>query len=241
MREAALQRIVALAARLFDCPRRRGNHRRRGTSLVRDVRWPRGEGRTARGDVRRLGDLVRRAARRADARKDPRFRGFSSVREGRIVSYAGAPLVSATGLRIGAFCITDERPRSPLSVLERQRLRDFADLAMSEIESRRARTLNGILQGIANTVGAALVCTNEAGTIVLPQPGRRAAAGLWAHELIGRDVAVIVRSASSPPTAPGWRASRGGRPRARRQAVREYCDPQGRGRGAGGPRPYGLA
>ena len=192
VREAALQRIVALATRLFDTSGAAvtivgANRLWFETSVGLDIEVaPREE---TFGAWAILSDepLVV-----PDARKDPRFRDFASVREGRIVFYAGAPLVSTTGLRIGAFCITDTQPQSPLSELEQQRLRDFADLAMSEIESRRARTLNGILQGIANTVGAALVCTNEGGTIVYHNPAAERLLGYGPNELIGRDVAVIV-------------------------------------------------
>ena len=129
-----------------------------------------------------------------DARDDRRFRHFSSVREQKIVFYAGAPMRSSNGLRIGAFCLIDTRPRRLLSKLERQILMDCADLAMSEIESRRARMLNGILHGIAQSVGAALICTDAVGTIVYHNPAAERLLGYAPDELIGENVSAIVPS-----------------------------------------------
>ncbi|MCX8253270.1 MAG: EAL domain-containing protein [Beijerinckiaceae bacterium] len=192
VRAAALHRIVTLAARLFDMPGAAvtivgSDDLRFETSVGVDLTSvPREEsfgGRTI------LSDEVLVVP---DAREDERFRHFASVRQERIIFYAGAPMCSSDGLRIGAFCLIDTKPRRPLSPLEKQILKDCADLAMSEIESRRARMLNDILQGIARSVGAALICTNASGSIVYHNPAAEQLLGYGPDELIGKNVAVIV-------------------------------------------------
>ncbi len=192
VRAAALHRIVTLVARLFDMPGAAvtivgSDDLRFETSVGIDLTSvPREEsfgGRTI------LSDEVLVVP---DAREDERFRHFPSVRQGRIIFYAGAPMCSSDGLRIGAFCLIDTKPRRPLSPLEKQILKDCADLAMNEIESRRARMLNDILQGIARSVGAALICTDASGSIVYHNPAVEHLLGYGPDELIGKNVSVIV-------------------------------------------------
>jgi PAS domain S-box-containing protein/diguanylate cyclase (GGDEF)-like protein len=192
VRAAALHRIVTLAARLFDMPGAAvtivgSDDLRFETSVGIDLTSvPREE---SFGSRTILSDEVLVVP---DAREDERFRHFASVRQERIIFYAGAPMCSSDGLRIGAFCLIDTKPRRPLSPLEKQILKDCADLAMSEIESRRARMLNDILQGIARSVGAALICTNASGSIVYHNPAAEQLLGYGPDELIGKNVAVIV-------------------------------------------------
>ena len=51
--------------------------------------------------------------------------------------YAGAPLVTRDGFRIGALCVTDDRPHDDLTPEQRGWLRTLAQLAMNEVELRR--------------------------------------------------------------------------------------------------------
>ncbi len=192
VREAALQRIVVLATRLLAVPQAAvsiigADHLFFETAVgLTETTTPRYE--TFGSRVIECDDVLVVC----DAREDPRYRDFASVRERNIRFYAGAPLRSSDGLRIGAFSIADTRPRAPLTALEKQILKDFAEIAMSEIESRRARMLNGILKGISDTVGAALICTRDDGTIVFVNPGAERLLGYESHELIGRPVVSIV-------------------------------------------------
>ncbi|HVG12789.1 MAG TPA: PAS domain-containing protein, partial [Flavisolibacter sp.] len=57
--------------------------------------------------------------------------------QGGIRFYAGAPLVTKTGYRIGAVCVVDTKPRS-FSEAERDLLIRFSKLVMHEIEVRHA-------------------------------------------------------------------------------------------------------
>ena len=72
-----------------------------------------------------------------DARHDPRFEGNPWVVGPPFVRfYAGAPLITPAGLRIGAFAVMDPRAR-PFAAPERALLRDLAALAMDELELRQ--------------------------------------------------------------------------------------------------------
>ena len=192
VRTSALNRVAALATRLFDMPSAavtivgsKDLHFETSIGLELDS-VPRDEAFGARVI---LSDDVLVVP---DARADDRFRHFRSVQEERIVFYAGAPLRASNGLKIGAFCLIDTTPRRLLSNLEKQILRDCADLAMSEIENRRTRVLNGILHGIAQSVGAALICTDTTGTILYQNPAAERLLGYEPDELIGKNVAAVV-------------------------------------------------
>jgi diguanylate cyclase (GGDEF)-like protein/PAS domain S-box-containing protein len=58
--------------------------------------------------------------------------------------YAGVPLLSADGFRVGTFCLIDPQPRK-LDPVERQSLLDFAASVEAEINAVRESKLKGIL------------------------------------------------------------------------------------------------
>jgi PAS domain S-box-containing protein len=51
--------------------------------------------------------------------------------------YAGAPLITRDGYRIGALCVTDDKPHDDLTPEQRAWLRTLAQLAMNEVDLRR--------------------------------------------------------------------------------------------------------
>ncbi|WP_221091307.1 sensor domain-containing diguanylate cyclase [Deinococcus aquaedulcis] len=72
-----------------------------------------------------------------DAPRDPRFRQNPMVTGApHIHMYAGAPLISPAGHRIGTLCVTDDKPH-PLGPEDLQALQDLAAIAMNELELRR--------------------------------------------------------------------------------------------------------
>ncbi|WP_022803073.1 sensor domain-containing diguanylate cyclase [Deinococcus ficus] len=72
-----------------------------------------------------------------DAPADPRFRDNPMVTGAPHVHlYAGAPLVTPAGQRIGTLCVTDDQPH-PLDAQDLQALQDLAALAMQALELRR--------------------------------------------------------------------------------------------------------
>ncbi|MDV6375434.1 sensor domain-containing diguanylate cyclase [Deinococcus arenicola] len=75
-----------------------------------------------------------------DATEDPRFKDNPQVTgDPHIHMYAGAPLITPAGHRIGSLCVTDDRPH-PLTATDLRALQDLADLVVSELELR-ARTI----------------------------------------------------------------------------------------------------
>ncbi|WP_299615868.1 GAF domain-containing sensor histidine kinase [Pelagibius sp.] len=80
----------------------------------------------------------------SDARQDPRFAENPLVTGGPgIRFYAGAPLVTQKGFRLGTLCLIDSQVRAPLNETQEAQLRDFADLVISEMDLRRLRRLLG--------------------------------------------------------------------------------------------------
>lgn len=74
----------------------------------------------------------------ADARLDDRFADNPLVTgEPHVRFYAGAPLVNAEGVPLGALCVVDDKPREDLTPLQRQGLSLLARQAMAELHSRR--------------------------------------------------------------------------------------------------------
>lgn len=93
-----------------------------------------------------------------DATKDPRFASNPLVLgDPRIRFYAGAPLTTARGFRLGTLCLIDMQPRAALDDGQQAQLRDLADMVIREMELRRLHRLIGAdADGIGNEVALAL-------------------------------------------------------------------------------------
>ncbi len=86
-----------------------------------------------------------------DLERDERFRGHSGVRTQGLRFYAGMPLTTRAGFRIGVLVLRDSSPRT-LTETERGQLRDLATLVSNDLESagavRRLREREMLLSGI---------------------------------------------------------------------------------------------
>ena len=72
-----------------------------------------------------------------DARLDPRFAHFPTVvAEAGVRFYAGAPLKTADGFRLGTLCVMDRQPRA-FSKADRKTLADLAAIVVDELTLRR--------------------------------------------------------------------------------------------------------
>ncbi len=82
-----------------------------------------------------------------DAREDARFRDNALVcSEPNIVFYAGVPLCTPSGARIGSLCVIDRRPRE-LSALQIRSLETLAHQVVLQLELKRVSDqLAGALQ-----------------------------------------------------------------------------------------------
>jgi diguanylate cyclase len=78
----------------------------------------------------------------ADAREDERFRENPLVTgEPHIVAYAGAPIILASGARIGTVCAIDQKPRCWRSD-ELARLQDISFRTARHIDARRGELVH---------------------------------------------------------------------------------------------------
>ncbi|WP_119674972.1 diguanylate cyclase domain-containing protein [Deinococcus sp. RM] len=137
-REAPFDRITRLAARLLRTPVAVLNfvdqYRQWGKAMVGlpDTEAPREHSFcawTITGDTPFVVE---------NAKADPRFHDNPMVTgDPHIHMYAGAPLTTPAGHRIGTLCVTHDRPH-PLSGEDLQALQDLAALAMQELELRRS-------------------------------------------------------------------------------------------------------
>ncbi|RDV29097.1 response regulator [Alteromonas aestuariivivens] len=77
----------------------------------------------------------------ADARKDPRFAQNPLVTgPPHIRFYAGVPLVSESGYRLGTLCVISDRPHT-LNSVQKQSLKTLSKSVMSHLELRRKNSL----------------------------------------------------------------------------------------------------
>lgn len=73
-----------------------------------------------------------------NASHDERFQNFPMVRNGELVFYAGAPIVTSGGAALGTVCVLDSLPRE-LGEDQLNMLKHLADLAMQLIEHEHSR------------------------------------------------------------------------------------------------------
>ncbi|GGR14069.1 sensor domain-containing diguanylate cyclase [Deinococcus ruber] len=134
--EASFDRVTALTARMLDMPLV-------AIHLVdHDRVWRKssvgfGPGEIPRGEAlcswTILSDEVNVVP---DVHTDPRFRDLDSVSERpELHSYAGAPLITPGGHRVGTLCVLDTRPRD-FGSAEQEVLRSFASIIVTELELR---------------------------------------------------------------------------------------------------------
>lgn len=94
-----------------------------------------------------------------DARRDARVSDNPAVHDLGVEAYAGVPLETSEGQRLGSFCVIDDRPR-PWTDEEIEVLRDLAAAAMTEIELRTtAAALDDALAKVRTLKGLIPVCS----------------------------------------------------------------------------------
>jgi len=198
--DPSFDRLTSLAARLFDAP----------IALVSLVEHDRQWFKSAHGLCERetstsvsfckhtlSGDRVLVVP---DAAADPRFADNDLVTGApHIRFYAGAPLIAPDGYNLGSLCIIDRTPRAGLSEADKSTLQDLADIAVDELELRRAHqeTESGLRQQ-AERVTQAVELSQDAISL-LDSDNRfayvnRACALLYgysANELLGQPIDLI--------------------------------------------------
>lgn len=101
-----------------------------------------------------------------DMLEDSRFRHLPIVAGGpKIRFYAGAPLISRSGHRLGAICVVDTEPRKRFSSRKKAMLRDMATLAVEQLYLRKSELLAATLTHFANATELACVSVDAGGSI----------------------------------------------------------------------------
>lgn len=134
-----------------------------------------------------------------DAHQDPRFADNPLVTGPPFVRfYAGAPLTTGGGYRVGTLCVIDVRPRV-FSSSDLRALRDLADWVQDEFSRTRTGKVIGLaheqealLRAIMNTVVDGIITIDERGTVESINP---AAVNLFGHppeDVIGKNVNILM-------------------------------------------------
>ena len=128
-----------------------------------------------------------------DAAEDDRFRDNPLVTGApQIRFYAGVPIVDGAGVRLGAFCIIDTKPRKRFSQADRRMLFHFAQIVARNIAAKSASRSACAVESFADATGLGIITTDGEGHITTWNAG---AARLFGHEacdVIGEPVDFIV-------------------------------------------------
>jgi PAS domain S-box-containing protein len=128
-----------------------------------------------------------------DARADPAFATNPMVvGEPRIRFYAGAPLVLASGERIGTLCVLDRRRRNCFGAREIRALKLMAQQVVDLLELRRLRHSQKILQIISETASDAFVCADGDSNVIYWNRAAERMFGWTAHEALGTSLDIII-------------------------------------------------
>lgn len=108
--------------------------------------------------------------------------------------YAGAPLATAGGFRVGTLCLIDSKPRA-FPEADRRALRDLAGWAEDELGRRNEEQVTTIsneqeafLRAILNTVVDGIITIDEHGTVESFNPAAVRIFGYPPEEVIGRNI-----------------------------------------------------
>ncbi len=132
-----------------------------------------------------------------DAAKDPRFAMNQLVLGPPFIRfYAGKPLATPTGEKIGTICLIDTKPRRKFSAADRRNLTDLAALIMDRMELRRldyAKTISQArFENIAATSPDAIICSNSEGEVTFWNRSAERLFGYSADEIVEHTSEVIV-------------------------------------------------
>ncbi|CAK6500172.1 hypothetical protein PANPA_00097 (plasmid) [Pantoea sp. Nvir] len=114
--------------------------------------------------------------------------------------YAGIPLVTPEGHRIGTVCLVDTQPRPPLNATDRRHLAAIASLVMDRMEVHRLEVLRHSsqqrLEAISSTSSDAIICTDLKQGVIFWNPAATSLFGYSAQEMTGEYVAGLVSERS---------------------------------------------
>ncbi|MET0391151.1 MAG: diguanylate cyclase [Polyangiales bacterium] len=231
-KEPAFERITSLAATLFDVPIA-------VVSLVDEARqWFK----SVRGldvtetprNISFCGHAILQPSpfEVTNALEDPRFFDNPLVTgTPHIRFYAGAPLTTPRGHRVGTLCLLDRRPRN-LTHLQKQVLEDLAGMVVSELELRATRRDKireaAELQALLSAFPTAVIVIGDDDVLRFTNHGLDVLLGYEPGELVGHNYLEIVHPDEQKASLSVAKAARGplGGPREiHRKMVRKNGEP----------------
>ncbi|MBP1857423.1 putative bifunctional diguanylate cyclase/phosphodiesterase [Rhizobium herbae] len=127
-----------------------------------------------------------------DMREDPRFANNPLVVAAPFVRfYAGAPLTTEDGFRIGALCIADTVPRQ-FDERQQRTLKLLASQAMEQMRLRQKEIVRSTAMNFSDATGLALFSINAAGLIEFVNRAALCLFGYSHDEMIGRPIDIII-------------------------------------------------
>ena len=134
-----------------------------------------------------------------DTLADERFRNLPLVKEGpKARFYAGAPLISHSGQRLGALCVIDNRPHERFSHRKRALLRDMAALVVEKFYLRRNELLNATVKQFANSTELACISVDAQARIEFINHSALGLFDCGLDDIVGRDLVTILPERAEP-------------------------------------------
>ncbi|WP_450091462.1 response regulator [Pseudomonas benzenivorans] len=135
-----------------------------------------------------------------NALEDPRFHDNPLVTGApHIRFYAGMPLTTGSGHRLGTLCVIDSHPRQ-LTAQQRdglQRLaRQVVQLCELRLSNRRQVEQAALQRAILSSAGSAILTTDPAGSIISINPAAEQLFGYRQHQLLGQPLVPTLLSAA---------------------------------------------
>ncbi len=128
-----------------------------------------------------------------DARADERFASNPLVTGHPFVRfYAGAPIVTPRGQRLGSVCVIDTEPRASFTDREQRILQGLAKVVVDHLERRRLDVVRRAAMKMASTTPDAIVCSDESGTISFWNAAAERMFGFSRVEAVGSALTSIV-------------------------------------------------
>ncbi|MCG6203872.1 EAL domain-containing protein [Rhodopseudomonas sp. HC1] len=110
--------------------------------------------------------------------------------------YAGKPLATPTGEKIGTVCLIDTEPRKSFTAEDRRNLTDVAALVMDRMDARRLDYIRTVSQArfenIAATSPDAIICSNSEGEVTFWNRSAERLFGYTADEMVNHPGEIIV-------------------------------------------------
>ena len=125
--------------------------------------------------------------------RDPRFAGNPLVTGAPFLRfYAGTPLTTDEGLRIGALCILDTVPRHDFGDEQRKTLERLGSLVMEQMRLRRTEIIRSTVMNFSDATELAFFAIDANGRIEFVNRAALTLFGYQQDEMIGQLIDIII-------------------------------------------------